>query len=78
MGSKKLNLSGIYYPAHAYTYYTTNEQINAFALFPQIKIDREWTTTVTASFDVPDGIDAYVVKDYEDGVVTLEEGNDHQ
>lgn len=72
VGSKKLNLSGIYYPAHAYTYYTTNEQTNAFALFPQIKIDREWTTyCATASFDVPDGIDAYVVKDYEDGVVTL-------
>ena len=72
LSPKLLNLSGIYYPAYAYTYYTTNEQTNVFTLLPQIKIDREWTTyCATASFDVPDGIEAYVVKSYEDGVVTL-------
>ena len=69
---KLLHLTGIYYPAYAYTYYTTNEQTNVFMLYPQIKINREWTTyCATASFDVPDGIEAYVVKSYEDGVVTL-------
>lgn len=62
----------IYYPAYAYSYYTTNGQTKDRALHPQIKIDREWTTyCATASFDVPDGIEAYVVKSYEDGVVTL-------
>ena len=72
VNSQRLNLSSIYYPAYAYTYYTTNEQTNVFTLHPQIKIDREWTTyCATASFDVPDGIEAYVVKSYEDGVVTL-------
>lgn len=72
VNSQRLNLSSIYYPAYAYTYYTTNEQTNVFTLHPQIKIDREWTTyCATASFDVPEGIEAYVVKSYEDGVVTL-------
>ena len=62
----------IYYPAYAYNYYTTNGQTKDRTLHPQIKIDREWTTyCATASFDVPEGIEAYVVKSYEDGVVTL-------
>ena len=66
------SLRDIYYPAYAYTYYTTNEKTNVYTLHPQIKIDREWTTyCATASFDVPEGIDAYVVKSYEGGVVTL-------
>ena len=42
-------------------------------LHPQIKIDSEWTSyCASASFDVPEGIDAYVVKSYEEGVVTLQ------
>ena len=63
----------VYIPAYAYDYYSTylNCPIGS-TLHPQIKIDREWTTyCATASFDVPDGIEAYVVKSYEDGVVTL-------
>lgn len=63
----------VYFPAYAYDYYSTylNCPIGP-TLHPQIKIDREWTTyCATASFDVPDGIEAYVVKNYEDGVVTL-------
>jgi len=63
----------VYFPAYAYDYYSTylNCPIGS-TLHPQIKIDREWTTyCATASFDVPDGIEAYVVKSYEDGVVTL-------
>ena len=67
------NLTDIYYPAFACEYFSTNTQTNVFVLHPQIKIDREWTTyCATASFDVPDGIDAYVVKSYDAGVVTLQ------
>ena len=67
------NLTDIYYPAFACEYFSTNTQTNVFVLHPQIKIDREWTTyCATASFDVPDGIEAYVVKNYNEGVVTLQ------
>ena len=70
--SRLLKLTGLYYPAYAYTYYTTNEQTNVFPLYPQIKINNEWSTyCATASFDVPDGIEAYVVENYEDGIATL-------
>jgi hypothetical protein len=66
------NLTDIYYPAYAYDYFTANAQTNVYTLHPQIEIDREWTTyCASASFDVPEGIDAYVVKSYEEGVVTL-------
>jgi hypothetical protein len=66
-------LTDIYYPAYAYDYFTSNAQTNVYTLHPQIKIDREWTTyCATESFDVPEGIDAYVVKSYEEGVVTLQ------
>ena len=67
------NLTDIYYPAYAYDYFTANAQTNVYTLHPQIKIDREWTTyCVTESFDVPEGIDAYVVNSYDAGVVTLQ------
>ena len=65
----------IYYPAYAYSYYQglLSDGVISGTLHPQIKIDREWTTyCVTESFDVPEGIDAYVVKSYEEGVVTLQ------
>ena len=69
------NLTDIYYPAYAYSYYQdalSNGYISG-TLHPQIKIDREWTTCcATASFDVPEGIDAYVVKSCSEGVVTLQ------
>lgn len=66
-------LKDIYYPAYAYDYFTTNWQTSTKTLHPQIKIDREWTTCcATASFDVPEGIDAYVVKSCSEGVVTLQ------
>ena len=63
----------VYFPAYAYDYYSTDLYCPiGSTLHPQIKINREWTTyCATASFDVPDGIEAYVVKSYEDGVVTL-------
>ena len=67
------NLTDIYYPAYAYDYFTSNAQTNVYTLHPQIKIDREWTTyCATESFDVPEGIDAYVVNSYDAGVVTLQ------
>ena len=67
------NLKDLYYPAYACDYFTTNRSLmSSPTLHPQIKIDREWTTyCATASFEVPEGIDAYVVKSYSDGVVTL-------
>lgn len=67
------NLKDLYYPAYACDYFTTNRsRMKSPTLHPQIKIDREWTTyCATASFEVPEGIDAYVVKSYSDGVVTL-------
>ena len=63
----------VYFPAYAYDYYSTSLYLPiGSTLHPQIKIDREWTTyCATASFDVPKGIEAYVVKSYEDGLVTL-------
>ncbi len=67
------NLTDIYYPAYAYDYFTSNAQTSVYTLHPQIKIDREWTTyCASASFDVPEGIDAYVVNSYDAGVVTLQ------
>jgi hypothetical protein len=61
----------VYYPAYAHSYYSYGYMLRC-NLHPQIKIDREWTTyCATASFEVPEGIDAYVVKSYSDGVVTL-------
>ena len=70
---KSSNLTDIYYPAYAYDYFTSNAQTNVYTLHPQIKIDREWTTyCATESFDVPEGIDAYVVNSYDAGVVTLQ------
>lgn len=62
----------VYYPAYAHSYYSYGYMLRC-NLHPQIKIDREWTTyCATASFKVPEGIDAYVVKSYEEGVVTLQ------
>ena len=65
------NITDVYYPAYAYSFFSSTSTISS-NLHPQIKIDREWTTyCATASFDVPDGIEAYVVKNYNEGVVTL-------
>lgn len=71
----RFSADDIYYPAYAYSYYQglLSDGIISGTLHPQIKIDREWTTyCATESFDVPEGIDAYVVKSYEEGVVTLQ------
>lgn len=71
----RFSADDIYYPAYAYSYYQglLSDGIISGTLHPQIKIDREWTTyCATESFDVPEGIDAYVVKSYDAGVVTLQ------
>lgn len=71
----RFSADDIYYPAYAYSYYQglLSDGVISGTLHPQIKIDREWTTyCATASFDVPEGIDAYVVKSYDAGVVTLQ------
>lgn len=71
----RFSADDIYYPAYAYSYYQSllSDGIISGTLHPQIKIDREWTTfCATASFDVPEGIDAYVVNSYDAGVVTLQ------
>lgn len=71
----RFSADDIYYPAYAYSYYQglLSDGVISGTLHPQIKIDREWTTyCATESFDVPEGIDAYVVKSYEEGVVTLQ------
>lgn len=67
-------LTDIYYPAYAYNHFENKYSypLRNFTLHPQIKIDREWTTyCASASFDVPEGIDAYVVKSYNGDAVTL-------
>lgn len=65
-------LTDIYYPACAYSLYNNCGFPDGITLHPQIKIDREWTTyCASASFDVPEGIDAYVVKSYNADAVTL-------
>lgn len=74
-GDYAFSADDIYYPAYAYSYYQSllSDGIISGTLHPQIKIDREWTTfCATASFDVPEGIDAYVVNSYDAGVVTLQ------
>ena len=68
-------LKDIYYPAYAHSYYKDALPIDYIYVttHPQIKIDREWTTyCATARIDVPEGIDAYVVKSCSEGVVTLQ------
>lgn len=63
----------IYYPASGYVLYTNSEELSGATFHPQIHINREWTTyCATASFEVPEGIDAYVAKSYNEGVVTLQ------
>lgn len=63
----------VYYPASGYVLYTNSEELRGATFHPQIHINREWTTyCATASFEVPEGIDAYVAKSYNEGVVTLQ------
>ena len=62
----------VYYPAYAHSIFSVGYMRHC-TLHPQIKINDEWTSyCASASFDVPEGIDAYVVKSYEEGVVTLQ------
>lgn len=71
-GSVMTKDNHVYYPASGYVLYTNSDELSGATFHPQIHINREWTTyCATASFEVPEGIDAYVVKSYSDGVVTL-------
>jgi len=65
--------NNVYYPAAGYYLYTHSAELSGATLHPQIHITTEWATfCATGNFEVPDGIDAYVVKSYGEGVVTLQ------
>lgn len=78
-------LTNIYYPAYDNSYYTSavmqtgNVSVGSAVqrtLHPQITLQKEWNSyCASASYEVPDGIEAYVVKSSSSSTVTLKKVN---
>jgi len=76
-------LTDIYFPACDYTSYNIAVMKTGYVsvgpsvertLHPQIILPKEWNSyCATASFDVPEGIDAYIVRKYNNSTVTLQQ-----
>ena len=79
-------LTNIYYPAYDNSYYTSAVMQTGYVsvgtdvvqrtLHPQITLQKEWNSyCASASYEVPDGIEAYVVKSSSSSTVTLKKVN---